>query len=278
MFANDPQPILTTGDFTTSSLISPDFKWAPGFSVEGEYGLYNSRQTISTSFLYYWGQMGGSKEAGADNGFFPVLSFSDSTLPSDYVTSANVNGYIRTAILDLKTGYDWDLSSSFNIAASAAIRSAWIWERVNASYNGGSYNAGEDLVVLKNRVYGIGPRIGLTPALIINQYLTFYGEAAVAFLPSWFHVQQRETFIEAPRASLDRGFFGGRWNGDLSVGALLTAPIDRSALTAIDLDLSFRYLVFTEIYQFFHGSQFTLPSEGNNLAFYGAQIALGAHF
>lgn len=277
-YTNRSQSTFTTSDFTHSSLVEPDFKWKPGFELAADYGFDRSFWSCGLNFIYYRGMAEGHKTAKDNEGMFPVLSFSDSTLPSDYVTSAETNWTLNTTILDADLNYEWKCSSWFSLVPYLALRNAWIHEKVRTEYEGGTFNAGSDVVRLKSHYFGIGPLIGLMPKFFFGRCCYLYGEASASYLWGSFDVRQKEAFLSTTTATLKRDVSGNRWNGNFSGGLVLKWERGFWGIKHIDLDLGADYLFFTRQYEFEHGSQFSLPKRDRTLKLYGIHISLGAHF
>jgi hypothetical protein len=276
-FTNHSQSIFTTSDFTRSTLVHPDFEWKPGFELGTNYGFEDTFWSVDLDFIYYRGNARGHKSAEKNKGIFPALSFADNTLSSDYVTSAKTEWHLSTAILDATGAYEWDCNSWFSLTPSIALRDVWIREKIHATYRGGTYNAGSDVVRLRSRFYGVGPLLGLSSSFNVWDIFTLYGSASASYLAGWFHVRQKEAFLSKTRALLERDVFGGRWNGNFTLGVTLGTDFEKNT-KSVELDLGFDYLFFTRQYEFAHGSQFSLPKRGKALILYGFHVSAEAHF
>jgi hypothetical protein len=276
-FTNHSQSVFTTSDFTRSTLVHPDFEWKPGFELGTNYGFEDTFWSVDLDFIYYRGNARGHKSAEENKGMFPALSFADNTLSSDYVTSAKTEWHLSTAILDATGAYEWQCNQWFSLIPSIALRDVWIRENIHATYRGGTYNAGSDVVRMRSRFYGVGPLLGLTSNFNVWDIFTLYGSASASYLAGWFHIRQKEIFLSKTRALLERDVFGGRWNGNFTLGVTLGTDFEKNT-KSVELDLGFDYLFFTRQYEFVHGSQFSLPKRGKALILYGFHVSAEAHF
>jgi hypothetical protein len=279
-YTNQPQSIMTMGDFTTSSLVEPNFKWEPGYELEARYGFDRSYANFGLHFIYYRGKADGHKTAKDLEGMFPVLAFSDATLPSDFITSAEMHWTLNTALLDADLAYEIRCGSWFSLSPFVALRNAWIHQKVRAEYEGGAFSAGPDAVHLKSRYFGIGPLVGIMPKISLGRWCYFYGEASGAYLWGSFDVRQKEMFLSTETAHLKTEPSGNRWNGNFSAGLVFGTDWKKRfcGIKNLALDMGADYLFFTRQYAFEHGEQFTLPDRDKTLKLYGIHISLAAHF
>ncbi len=272
-FTNHSKSVFTTTDFTRSTLVHPDFVWKPGFELGTNYGFEDSFWSVDLDFIYYRGIARGHKSAEKNKGMFPTLSFADNTLSSDYITSAKTEWHLSTTILDATGAYEWECNRWCSLVPSIALRDVWIREKIHATYRGGTFN-GSDVVRMRSRFYGVGPLLGLTSNFVVCDMFSLYASASASYLAGWFHVRQKEALF---RASLERDVFGGRWNGNFSLGITGSKDFESNS-SYVDLDIGFDYLFFTRQYEFIHGSQFSLPKRGKALILYGIHVSAAAHF
>lgn len=279
-YTNQPQSVLTTSDFTTSSLVEPNFKWKPGYELEARYGFDRSYASFGLHFIYYRGKADGHKTAEDLEGIFPVLSFSDATLPSDFITSARMHWMLNTALLDADLAYEIRCGSWFSLTPFVALRNAWIHQKIRAEYEGGTFSAGPDVVRLKSRYFGIGPLVGIMPKISLGKWCYFYGEASGAYLWGNFDVSQKEEFLSLQTAHEKRDPSGHCWDGNFSAGLVFGTDWKKRfcGIKNLDLDVGADYLFFTRQYAFKHGQQFTLPISDKTLKLYGIHISLAVHF
>jgi hypothetical protein len=108
------------------------------------------------------------------------------------------------------------------------VRSAWINQHGHVAYEGGMFLIGillpgislngTDLIKMKNNYWGLGPRLGIAPRLIIGKGFSLNGEAAVSGLYGFFKILQKETYLDVTRFSHYEHLNRFRWIGDFSAG------------------------------------------------------------
>lgn len=279
-YTNRAQSVLTTGNFTKSPLVGTHVEWNPGFELSASYGVCHSFWSFDLSFLQYQNDVSGHRTASNNNGFFPVLSFADTTLPSDYITSAKAHWHLSTSVLDATAMYREHCSSWFSLSPKIGFRDAWISQKVHADYSGGTFAAGSDSVRLKSGFYGIGPLFGILPKFTFGKVVSLYGDASISYLAGWFNIRQKETFLSELKASRHKDLFDWRWNAYLKGGLVLEKRFHRrcAGMKSVALDLGYDYFFFSQQNEFKHGPQFTLPSRGKSLILQGIHVALAAHF
>jgi hypothetical protein len=275
-YTTKPQSALTTSYFSNHALVKPHFDWEPGFRIDAAYGFDGSYWSIGADVIWYHGKGRGSKSTETLNGLFPVFSFSDDTLPSDYVNDASIHWRLHATIFDVLTAYEWVCNSFFALIPSLGLRNVWLSERAHVHYEGGTFQAGTDKVHLKSGFYGVGPRLALKPRFLLGKGFSFYSEGAIAVFAGWFDVHQSEKFVGTTRAKLSRHISRTRWGIDTTAGFVYTYDINNKM--NISFDLGFDYYLFFRQNEFVHGSQYTLKSQGRSLTLYGAHAAMGFRF
>lgn len=270
-YTTRPSSVFATTNFADSSLVAATNDWESGFRLALD-SSYASPWSVGLHITNYHGSAHGSKTAATTEGLFPTLSFANDTLPSDYVTSARIQGSLHTVLVDIVGARLWYSDGRLSLTPSISLRNAWITQRVSASYFGATFTAGADQVSLHSSFYGVGPRVGVKPKYWLGNGLSVYGEAAGAVLYGRFHAHQKETFLAATRASLNSNPHGLRWNADL------TAGLSWEQSDGYTADLGFDFLYFSKQYAFKHGSQFSLRDQDKGLFMYGMHLSAGLCF
>jgi hypothetical protein len=275
-YTTKPESTFTTSDFSKGNLVHPHFDWEPGFRIDAAYKFKESHWTLGADYIWYHGKAHGSKSAEVTEGMFPALSFSDDTLPSDYIDKASMHWRLHANLFDVYAAYEWLCSSSFSITPSLGLRNVWLHQKAKADYSGGTFAAGTDTVHLKSRFYALGPRLAFKPQFFWGKCFSFYSEGGISVFGGWFNVHQNEEFLDVTRAKLHRKLTKVRWSLDATAGIVFSH--DTSKNTQVSLDLGFDYMIFFRQNQFEHGSQYHLRSQGTALTLYGAHAALGLRF
>ncbi len=275
-FTNKAQSTFTTSDFSNGTLVNPSYDWEPGLRVDAAYGFDRSYWYLGADVICYWGKGSGSQSTTSINGLFPALSFASDSLSSDYANSATFKWTLNTTIFDLLAYYDWVYNSYFTLTPTFGIRNAWLTQKAAAQYEGGTYQAAPDIVNLKSKFYGVGPRLAIRPKFLLGKGFSFYAEGAGAVFGGWFDVTQSEKFLSTTRASLKKDVSGVRWGVDATAGFLYVHEL--RCKSSVSLDLGFDFMWFNQQNEFVHGSQFSLPEQGSSLMLYGGRAALGYRF
>jgi len=275
-YTTSPQSTFTTSDFSGGHLVNPNYDWEPGFRIDLAYGFNKSHWSIGADLIWYHGKGRGSQNTEATEGLFPAFSFASDSLSTDYANSATIDWKLHFTLFDVLTSYEWCVNSWFSLIPSLGLRNGWIAEKSEIQYQGGTYAAGADIVLLNSHFYGIGPRLALKPQFLLGKGFSFYAEGAGTFFAGWFNIKQSETFLGASRAFLDRKVSGGRWAVDTTAGLVYTYSI--SNRSSISFDLGFDYLVFFSQNEFVRASQFSVQKQGTALSLFGLHASLGSRF
>jgi len=275
-YTNQAQSTFSTSNFSSGTLINPTYDWEPGVRVDAAYGFDHSYWYLGADVIWYRGKGSGSQTTTSTNGLFPVLSFANNSLSSDYANYAAINWTLYTTIFDILAYYDWIYNSYLTLTPSLGLRNVWLTEKATVHYQGGTYQAAPDIVNLRSNFYGIGPRLAFKPKFLLGRGFSFYAEGAGAVFGGWFDVTQSETFLSTTRAFLKRDVSGLRWGVDATSGLLYIYELNSQS--NISFDLGFDFMWFNEQNEFVHGSQFTLPEQGASLMLYGGHAAFGFRF
>ncbi len=191
-FANQPQDISHL-NFTNTSLISPQFKWAIGMQID--LGYQPKKQLYFASWSYVQNRASGSKSTNGVTGFFPVLSMNPALSVSSYVTSANFNWWLNTQLGDIGTIFPWHPSRFFLLKTQIGLRLAFLYQKVKTYYGGGIFSQGTDALKMKNNFFGVGPRVALIPNVFLPAGFSLSGEIAAYELLGRFYIKQEESYL-----------------------------------------------------------------------------------
>ena len=274
-YTNKPSPVLTTVDFTQTSLDHPHFDWEFGFEAFATYAFIDSLWSLGLHWIHFCGDAHGHKKTDPLEGMFPVMSIAKDRLHGDYATSAHLHWDLHTNILDLIAKRETELSRRFCLNPTFGIRSIWLFQNAKATYKGGSFNAGTDHIKMKNHFYGIGPRVGLEPRLRLGSGFSLYGEGALALFYGHFEVSQRETFASDTQRHMHDHDASFRWIADLAAG-LSWEHLFNCATLALDLGVD--YLFFNHQNKWHRGVQHVPHHRGTDLTLWGYQLAVRLEF
>jgi len=108
------------------------------------------------------------------------------------------------------------------------IRTGWIQQHTDIDYAGGIFFTtillgglsldATDFIKMKNHFWGMGPRIGIAPHIILGKGFSFYGNADISNLLGYFNVKQKENFLYVDRFVYHKDPFRACWIGNLVAG------------------------------------------------------------
>jgi hypothetical protein len=275
-FVTQPSSVFTTTDYTTTSLVGPNFAWKPGFRLTADFAFPCSDWALGMHWICYNGSAAKSIAAPSFEGMFPALSINEGTLVGDFATGANMTWKLKSNILDLLAETTASWKDRFALGAMLGLRSAWFYQSIHTTYHGGSFNAGPDLVEMKSHFYGIGPRVGLVPIAFLPCNFSIYGGGGASFFYGFFSVKESEEFVGVEVGSIHRSPQGFRWNGDAKAGLLWAYNFRDPCLTLI-VDVGGDYLFFNRQNAFRRAEVLGNPHK-TDLSLYGVHGSLCLQF
>lgn len=241
---NQMSSVYVTSDFTQTSLVHPHFQWDPGYRLNCGYIFSKDRMwDIKGSVLHYASSVFNQKDSHSSFvGMFPIWSLSNDIISGDYVFNSKLRWTFNLNMADLQIGRCVSFTN-LELEPFFGLRSLWLRQHGHIIYQGGIFLIGitapevtiygTDSIKMKNYYWGMGPRIGMQGLLHIKRKVGLSAMAAVAAPYGFFHVQQKETYLDTVRffdqKHIDR--FG--WVGDFSGGIFWKIPCahDRYAFT-----------------------------------------------
>ncbi|HSX14003.1 MAG TPA: Lpg1974 family pore-forming outer membrane protein [Chlamydiales bacterium] len=281
---NKASDIFTTDDFTENPVIHPDFEWSWGYRLDGGY-RFSCFWDISASWTHYTSHVHQNRTVDqyAFLGMFPIWSLSDDIIAGDTIFQSHLQWKFLINLLDVQFDYTWPYRC-LDITPYFGVRSAWIKQYGNVRYQGGIFLIGiiepgislegSDDIQMKNNYWGLGPRIGLSPKWQLGRGFSLNGDAAISSLYGFFHVLQKETYLDATRFSNDKHIHRFCWISDFSAGLEWKTYFKCSALT---LKADWEYHIF--FHQFvLQRDRFHLIPEDKDLSTQGVTFSARLDF
>jgi hypothetical protein len=140
---------------------------------------------------------------------FPVWSLSSDVIPGDYVFQTTMNWKWALNVADIQVGRCFSFFNRLNLKAFFGLRSLWLHQKGHIIYKGGMFLVGivqpevsingSDLIKMKNNYWGMGPRLGMQGQFNIINGWGLSGLVAIAAPYGFFHVRQKEVYLDTVR-------------------------------------------------------------------------------
>lgn len=247
--------VYTTDDFTQKSPVHPHDNWDVGYRLNGGYAFSKDRLwDIEGSFLHYISGASYHKASGSSyQGMFPIWSLSHDIISGDYVFESALNWKSNLNMADLHVGRSFSFFNHVDLKPFLGLRLLFLNQYGHVAYKGGMFLIGivqpevsingTDLMKMENNYWGIGPRIGMHGNLNIKKGIGLSGLAAIAVPYGFFHIKQKETYLNT-----ERYFHQAHKNqfdlvADLSGGASWKSPLFQNKY-AITIGANWEYHLF----------------------------------
>lgn len=276
---NKTSDVFTTDDFTQAPLAHPHFEWDLGYRISGGALFCSNLWDVEGSWTHFTADASQRRSSGGSAflGMFPIWSLGEDVIPGDYVFESDLKWELCINTLDLQLGRYLPTFRRLELKPFVGLRSAWIRQNGDVVYEGGMFLIGilqpgislygADLIKLENNYWGLGPRVGIDPRLILGKGFSIDADAAISGLYGFFNVRQKEIYLETTRFSHHEHLNRFRWIGDLAAGlqwkTLFTC--DRYALT---LRADWEYHIFFDQFQL-KKDAFDLVPDDRNLSTQG---------
>ncbi|MBS0621149.1 MAG: hypothetical protein JSS61_06795 [Verrucomicrobia bacterium] len=173
------------------------FSWEPGVRLTAGC-IFQHRWDLSFQFTYYATKATGSKRAGSDDLFFPLLG--------DTGSGYNFSKLHWTATLydlDLRLGRSYFVSKYLSFHPFFALTNAWIPQHRTIHYKGASV---EQKIHGSNRFWGIGPRAGTDLQFYLGGNFSVVGSFTAALLWGDFEVHEEDLVLDTHRMAPTAGY------------------------------------------------------------------------
>ncbi|MBI2743585.1 MAG: hypothetical protein HYX48_06685 [Chlamydiales bacterium] len=242
---NKASDVFTTDNFTKAPVIHPHFEWDLGYRVRSGYLFSCNVWDVEGSWTHFASRVSQhrSSHGSAFIGMFPIWSLADDVMAGDYVFESDLKWKITVNLLDVQFGRYLKVFPRLEVKPTFGVRSAWIKQHGDITYAGGMFLIGilqpgvslngTDFIKMENNYWGMGPRLGLAPRVILGRGFSLNADAALSGLYGFFKIRQKETYLDTTRFSNHEHLNRFRWIGDLAAGVEWKAPLcqERYALT-----------------------------------------------
>lgn len=175
-------------------LKDPRFEWNLGFKFGVGYNFHHDRWDLFLNLTHI--HVKGFSNADAVDGkvLFPIWTNAATQTGPGYVTRIRGNWRLHFGMVDLELGRQLQASTWLSLRPHIGLKAAEIRQKYKFLYRGGTlFPVGEDELSMKNKFWGIGPRVGLDTLWGLGYGFSLYGNAAVSLLYGMFHVHEGES-------------------------------------------------------------------------------------
>lgn len=245
VMTNKKSDVFTTDDFTKRPVIHPNFEWDLGYRLSVGYLLPSHHWDVEASWTDFDSHVSQhrSSHGSAFIGMFPIWSLSDDVIAGDYVFESTLKWQLSVNLLDAQFGRYFKVFHRLELKPFAGLRSAWVRQHGHVAYEGGMFLIGilnpgvslngTDFIKMSNNYWGMGPRLGLAPRLILGKGFSLNASGAMSCLYGFFKTKQHETYLDTTRFSHHKHINRFCWVGDALAGIQWKAPLchEKYALT-----------------------------------------------
>jgi hypothetical protein len=222
-------------------ILKPHFEWDWGFKLAAGYNMMHDGWDLFLQWTrFYTDNDEHGTTAGTNGTIFPsFVNQADPSFVTDPLLNPISTGFqdasaywkLRLNILDLELGREFYVSKWLTLRPHAGLRSAWIRQKLNASYSNGFTSIGRTVSAAKivthnkNNFWGMGLRGGLDGNWGLGSGFSIFSDLAAAILLGHFKVVQYEfDTISSPAST-----------------RLNVSEKYRAARVTLDLDMGLRY-------------------------------------
>lgn len=211
---------------------NPKFDWQSGFRVGVGYNIPHDQWDLT--LLWTWNEGKGTDEQNSTDDDLPTILpifvhpniYNDESIAA--CNKAQYNALIHLNVLDLDLGKEFKASKWLSLKPHFGLRSAWIHQIHNVSYNdlfakSGDLVLGEYLTHITNNFWGIGVRGGLGSDFGLKWGFSLVGDFCLSLLYGVFETSYSERFttlggIDGTTIAEDNSFHAGRVVTDIDLG------------------------------------------------------------
>ena len=168
----------------------PKFNWNWGFRVGFGYNIPHDNWDLAGSYTQFQTSTHTVDTANGGDALFPTWKYDG----SGYATEATAHWRLHLQLGDLELGRAIGVAKWLSIRPHIGIRAAWIYQKYDITYSGGTtVPAGDtDEVSLRNNFWGIGARFGADSLWGLGKGFSMFTDGAFSLLSGFFHVHQNE--------------------------------------------------------------------------------------
>ncbi|MBI2810793.1 MAG: hypothetical protein HYX67_08205 [Candidatus Melainabacteria bacterium] len=172
---------------TSSSKIKvPQFDWDFGFKVGIGYRIPHDSWDLSlqaTSFQTH-------TDCDHHGNFLPSWQVPGPT--HAFAEDVKMHWRLHMGLLDLNLQKELLISERLILTPQIGIRAGMIRQKFNLEYRGGTFSSKGDLLRMKNKYWGFGPRIGAGSEWEMARGFSLFAEGAFSLLYGEFYLHQDE--------------------------------------------------------------------------------------
>ena len=168
------------------------FDWDFGFEVGLGYRIPHDLWSFSLELKHLHTNAHGHRTANDGSVLFPLWKFPDQQDPA-YADIAKAHWRLHLGLLDLIMQKQWHPINSCSFSPVLGLRSAWIRQKYNLFYLGGSLAPDrEEQFSMKNKFWGIGPCAGMRSSWEVVRRWSLFGDFLFSLLYGEFYLHQAE--------------------------------------------------------------------------------------
>ena len=168
------------------------FDWDFGFQIGFGYRVPHDLWSFSLELKHIHTNAHGHKRVSDGHALFPLWKTPDSQDPS-FADEAKAHWRLHLGLLDFVMEKEWRPVQTCVVAPVLGLRSAWIRQKYNLWYFGGSlFPDREEQFSMKNKFWGIGPAVGLRSSWEMASRWHLLGDFLLSILYGEFYVHQAE--------------------------------------------------------------------------------------
>lgn len=211
---------------------NPKFDWQSGFRVGMGYNI--PHDDWSVTLLWTWCEGKGEDSQDSTHKDLPTI-LPVFIHPNIYNTesiaacrAAQYDALIHLNILDLDLGKQFKVSKGFSLNPHFGLRSAWVHQVHNASYDdlfdkAGAHVLQNYLTHMTNNFWGLGLRGGLASEFGLKWGISLVGDLSVSLLYGVFETSYSERFSTPSKLigttlAEDNSFHSGKAVTDINLG------------------------------------------------------------
>lgn len=178
------------------------FDWDFGFQVGFGYRVPHDLWSVSLELKHIHTNAHGHETASDGDFVLPLWKMPDVHDPS-YVAEARAHWRVHLGLLDCLAQKMWHPVKTCVVAPVIGIRTAWIRQKYNLWYFGGSLLPDrEEQFSMKNKFWGIGPALGVRTGWEMASHWELFGDFLFSLLYGEFYIHQAEWTLPEKRKIL----------------------------------------------------------------------------
>lgn len=175
-----------------SHIENPDFDWDFGFQFALGYRVPHDRWELGLQYTSLQTHTDAEKKANHGEVFFPVWQ-NPVPLVTNFADEVKMHWRLHLGLLDADLQKPFCATSSLILTPQIGIQTGWIRQKFNLEYLGGNFAIGENrLIRMKNKYWGIGPKVGLIGEWEIAWGFSLCAKGAATLLFGQFYLHQDE--------------------------------------------------------------------------------------